>query len=183
MTPTQTRPATLPQLLAILFALVPVIAVVTLVLVPGGGHPSLDGVLLMGAVVPTLAAYLSRALEGSDFPSALFLVLGALEYPLVGYGVGSLAARVRSSSSSRLGILLLVAYIAAHFGAHIVLNQQAVNLRRGALYSHIGNMESLLHEISLSLVAEMQLLADDTEPAYRPANFVSGYESMLVLAS
>ena len=129
MKPTQTRPATLPQLLALLFALVPVIAVVTLVLGPGGGHPTLGGVLFMGVAVPTLAAYLSRALEGSDFPSALFLVLAALEYPLVGYGVGSLVARVRSSSGGGLGIFLLVAYIAAQLGAHVVLNQQAVNLR------------------------------------------------------
>jgi hypothetical protein len=129
MKPTQRRPATLAQLLAILFALVPAIAVVTLVLGPGGGHPTLGGVLLIAAAVPTLAAYLSRALEGSDFPSALFLVLAALEYPLVGYGVGSLVARVRSSSGGLLGIVLLVAYVAAHLGAHVVLNQQAVNLR------------------------------------------------------
>ena len=82
----------LPFGLALLFALLPVIGAVTLFLGLGGGHPSLGGVLVMGAAVPTLAAYLSRALEGSDFPSPLFLVLGALEYPLVGYGVGSLAA-------------------------------------------------------------------------------------------
>ncbi len=129
MKPTHTRPATLPQLLAFLFALVPAIAVVTLVLGPGGGHPTLGGVLFMGAAAPTLAAYLSRALEGSDFPSALFLIVAGLEYPLVGYGVGSLVARVRSSSGGELGIFLLVAYIAAQLGAHFVLNQQAVNVR------------------------------------------------------
>ena len=129
MKPTQTRPATLPQVLAILFALVPAIAVVMLVLGPGGGHPTLGGVLFMWAAVPTLAAYLSRALEGSDFPSALFLIVAALEYPLVGYGVGSLVARVKSSSGGGLGIFLLVAYIAAQLGAHLVLNQQAVNVR------------------------------------------------------
>jgi hypothetical protein len=55
--------------------------------------------------------------------------VAALEYPLVGYGVGSLVARVRSSSGGLLGILLLVAYVAAHFGAHLVLNQQGVNVR------------------------------------------------------
>ncbi|HET9773244.1 MAG TPA: TetR/AcrR family transcriptional regulator [Acidimicrobiia bacterium] len=43
--------------------------------------------------------------------------------------------------------------------------EQAVNLRRGALYYHIGNKESLLYEISLSLVAEMQRLADEVEAA------------------
>src|SRR6476620_5085829 len=129
MKPTHTRPATLAQLLACLFALVPAIAVVILVLGPGGGHPTLGGVLFMEAAAPTLAAYLSRALEGSDFPSALFLIVAALEYPLVGYGLGSLIARVRSSSGGELGIFLLVAYIVAQLGAHLVLNQQAVNLR------------------------------------------------------
>ena len=121
--------ALLPFLLALLFALVPVIGAVTLGLGLGGGHPSLGGVLVMGAAVPTLAAYLSRALEGSDFPSLPFLVLGALEYPLVGYGIGSLIARITSSSSGLRGILLLVAYIAAQLGAHVVLNRQDVNLR------------------------------------------------------
>ena len=121
--------ALLPFLLALLFALLPVIGAVTLGLGLGGGHPSLGGVLVMGAAVPTLAAYLSRALEGSDFPSLPFLVLGALEYPLVGYGIGSLIARITSSSSGLRGILLLVAYIAAQVGAHVVLNRQDVNLR------------------------------------------------------
>ena len=69
--------ALLPFLLALLFALLPAIGAVTLGL-GLGGHPSLGGVLVMGAAVPTLAAYLSRALEGSDFPSLPFLVLGAL---------------------------------------------------------------------------------------------------------
>ena len=121
--------ALLPFLLALLFALLPVIGAVTFGLGLGGGHPSLGGVLVMGAAVPTLAAYLSRALEGSDFPSLPFLVLGALEYPLVGYGIGSLIARITSSSSGLRGILLLVAYIAAQIGAHVVLNRQDVNLR------------------------------------------------------
>ena len=121
--------ALLPFLLALLFALLPVIGAVTLGLGLGGGHPSLGGVLVMGAAVPTLAAYLSRALEGSDFPSLPFLVLGAIEYPLVGYGIGSLIARITSSSSGLRGILLLVAYIAAQIGAHVVLNRQDVNLR------------------------------------------------------
>jgi hypothetical protein len=126
---THTRYSTLPRRLALLFALLPLIAWVTLGVGPGGGHPSLGGVLITGATFPTLAAHLSRALEGSDFPSPLFIVLGSLEYPLVGYGVGSLVAHVTSSSSSRRGILLLVAYIAAQLGAHVMLNQQAVNLR------------------------------------------------------
>jgi hypothetical protein len=126
---TQTRYATLPFWLALLFALLPVIAAVTLVVGPGGGHPSLGGVLVGTAAFPTLAAYLSHALWGFDFPSPFFLVLGSLEYPLVGYGVGSLVARVMSSSGSRRGILLLVAYIAAQLGAHVALNQPAVNVR------------------------------------------------------
>jgi hypothetical protein len=106
-----------------------VIAAVTLVVGPGGGHPPLGGVLFAGATIPTLSAYLSRALEGTDFPSPPVIVLGFLEYPLVGYGIGSLVARVLSSSGHLRGILLLVAYIAANLGAHVVLNQQAVNLR------------------------------------------------------
>ena len=129
---TQTRKryyALLPWLLALLFALFPVIGAVTLFLGIGGGHPTLGGFLVVGAAVPTLAAYLSRALEGSDFPSLPFLVLGALEYPLVGYGVGSIVAHVTSSRNGLRGILLLVAYIAAQIGAHVALNLQAVNLR------------------------------------------------------
>ena len=121
--------ALLPFLLALLFSLLPVIAAVTVVLGLGGGHPPIGGVLMVGTAVPTLAAYLSRALEGTDFPSPLFLVLGALEYPLVGYGIGSLIAYVTSSIRNRRGILLLVAYIAAQLGAHVALNQQSVNLR------------------------------------------------------
>ena len=121
--------ALLPFLLTLLFALVPVIAAVTVALGLGGGHPSLGGALGMGAAFPTLAMYLSRALEGSDFPSPLFLVLGALEYPLVGYGIGSLVAHVTSARNGLRGILLLAAYIAAQIGAHVALNQQAVNLR------------------------------------------------------
>ena len=48
--------------------------------------------------------------------------------------------------------------------------EQAVNLRRGALYYHIGNKEALLHEISLSLVAEMQEFADDISAQALPAD-------------
>ena len=81
----------------------------------------------MGAAVPTLAAYLSRALEGSDFPSALFL-LWPRSNTRSSVGVGSLVARqVLEWRGAR--DLLLVAYIAAQLGAHIMLNQQAVNLR------------------------------------------------------
>lgn len=48
--------------------------------------------------------------------------------------------------------------------------EQAVNLRRGALYYHIGNKEALLHEISLSLVAEMQEFADEISAQSLPAD-------------
>src|SRR4029079_9578855 len=43
--------------------------------------------------------------------------------------VGCGVTRVESSSGGGLGISLLVAYIAAQLGAHVVLNQQAVNVR------------------------------------------------------
>lgn len=126
---TDTRFATLPRRLAILFALLPAIAAVVLAVGPGGGHPSLGAVLIAWTAFPTLAAYLSRALVGSDFPSPLFMVLGGLEYPLVGYGIGSLVAHVTSASSRRFGIAVLLTYIAAQLGAHVVLNQRAVNAR------------------------------------------------------
>lgn len=55
--------------------------------------------------------------------------------------------------------------------------EQAVNLRRGALYYHIGNKESLLYEISMSLVAEMQEFADDISARPLTAN-----EKLILLA-
>jgi AcrR family transcriptional regulator len=48
--------------------------------------------------------------------------------------------------------------------------EEAVNLRRGALYYHIRNKEALLYEISMSLVAEMQQFADEIRALPIPAD-------------
>src|SRR4029450_11258285 len=87
----------LPETLALLFGLPPAIAVAMLAAGLGGsGPPPLSALLVLWASYPTLAAYLSRAFEGSDFPSMLFLFLGVLEYSLVGFGIGSIVARAKS---------------------------------------------------------------------------------------
>jgi AcrR family transcriptional regulator len=70
----------------------------------------------------------------------------------------------RGSNDTKGRILRAAATLFAEKGYHgtgMGDLEQAVNLRRGALYYHIGNKEALLHEISLSLVAEMQEFADD----------------------
>ena len=128
--PTNARFATLPWRLALWFSLLPLVGFISLASgLGGGGHPSLGGVLAAWAAFPTLAAYLSRTLGGTDFPSPLFIVLGSLEYPLIGFGIGSLIARLAASGGSTLGIVALAGYVVAQVGAHVVLNQQSVNLR------------------------------------------------------
>ena len=122
--------ALLPWLLAMLFSLLPLVGFIALVTgLGGGGHPSLGGMLGVWAAFPTLSAYLSRTLGGTDFPPPFFIVLGSLEYTLIGYGIGSLIARLKGAGGSALGIVALVGYVAAQVGAHAVLNQQSVNLR------------------------------------------------------
>ena len=122
----------LPETLALLFGLPPAIAVAMLAAGLGGsGHPSLGAVLVFWASYPTLAGYLSRAFEGSDFPSMLFLCLGVLEYPLVGFGIGSIVARAKSVRDvrTRAGILAFAGYVVLQLASHVVLNSQSVNLR------------------------------------------------------
>jgi AcrR family transcriptional regulator len=70
----------------------------------------------------------------------------------------------RRSDDTKRRILQAAAQLFAEKGYHgtgMGDLEQAVNLRRGALYYHIGNKETLLYEISMSLVAEMQQFADD----------------------
>lgn len=70
----------------------------------------------------------------------------------------------RRSHDTKRRILRAAAQLFAEKGYHgagMGELEQAVNLRRGALYYHIGNKEALLYEISMSLVAEMQEFADE----------------------
>jgi len=96
----------------------------------GGGHPSLSALLLFWGLYPTLTFYLSRALSGSEFPSPLLMVLGFLEYPVVGVGLASLIAKSPGRvAGARTAIVVLLIYISAQFTAHLLLNMQSANLR------------------------------------------------------
>ena len=96
----------------------------------GGGHPSLSALLLFWGLYPTLTLFLSRALLGSEFPSPLLMLLGLLEYPLVGVGLASLIAKSkRRVAGARTAVVVLLIYISAQFTAHLLLNLQSVNLR------------------------------------------------------
>ena len=102
----------------------------------GGGHPSLSGVLLFWGLYPTLTGYLSRALLGSEFPSPRLMVLGFLEYAVVGVGLASLIATSRGRvAGPRIGVLALLIYIGAQVAAHVLLNLQPVNVR---LLAHVS---------------------------------------------
>ena len=121
------RPKALWLFLALLAALL--IAVYAFESIAGGGHPSLSGLLLFWTSYPTLTGYLSRALLGHDFPPTLLLLIGLLEYPLVGVGLASLIARFRGRGGARVAIVALLIYASAQVAAHVVLNLQSVNLR------------------------------------------------------
>jgi len=96
----------------------------------GGGHPSLSALLLFWGLYPTLTLTLSRALSGSEFPSLLLMLLGFLEYPLVGVGLASLIAKFQGRvAGARTAVVVLLIYISAQFTAHLLLNLQSVNLR------------------------------------------------------
>jgi hypothetical protein len=96
----------------------------------GGGHPSLAGLLLFWGLYPTLTLYLSRALLGSEFPSPPLMLLGFVEYALVGVGLASLIGNSRGrAAGSRIGVLALLVYIGAQVAAHVLLNLQPVNVR------------------------------------------------------
>lgn len=123
----------LPLVLALLFALPSAVALLILAVDPGGGHPPLGAVLVDWTTAPTLSRYLSRALTGSDFPSPVVMLLGLMEWALVGFGLGSIIVRLQGWTATdlrgRLGMVAFVGYLTAQLGAHAALNLQAVNLR------------------------------------------------------
>jgi hypothetical protein len=95
----------------------------------GGGHPPLSAVLVFWGLHPTLTLYLSRALLGFDFPSTPWMLLGLLEYALVGVGFASLIAKSkgRAIAGARSAIVALFIYMSAQFTAHLLLNLPSVN--------------------------------------------------------
>ena len=93
----------------------------------GGGHPPLGAVLVLWEIYPTLTGYLSRVFAGSDFPSYPLIFLALMEYPLVGFGLGSIFSR------ARVGTVVLLCYVSAQLAAHVLLNTHAVNVQ---LLSH-----------------------------------------------
>ena len=98
--------------------------------IAGGGHPSLSAVLLVWGLYPTLTLYLSRALSGSEFLSPLLLVLGFVEYAVVGVGLAALIARSKGRvAGAPLAAGVLVIYLGAQITAHVLLNLQSVNVR------------------------------------------------------
>jgi hypothetical protein len=127
----------LPQKLALLFGLPAALALVALVagMAGDGGHPPLGAVLVLWAIYPTLTGYLSRAFLGSDFPSFFIMLLGLMEYPLVGFGLGSIIARAKAWTDRRtqIGAIAFLGYMSAQLAAHILLNLPVVNLK---LVSH-----------------------------------------------
>jgi hypothetical protein len=97
--------------------------------ISGGGHPSLSALLLFWGLYPTLTLFLSRALLGSEFLSPLLMLLGFLEYPLVGVGLASSIAKSQRRVGARTAVVVLLIYISAQFIAHLLLSLQSVNLR------------------------------------------------------
>jgi hypothetical protein len=123
------RRSRLPRVLFLLFCLPPAVALIGLAAdtVWGGGHPPLGAALVLFEIYPTLTGYLSRAFLGSDWPSYFLIVLALMEYPLVGFGLGSIFSR------SRLGLAVLLVYTSAQLAAHVLLNLHVVNVH---LVSH-----------------------------------------------
>ena len=134
---TVNRHTSLPQKLSLLFGLPAVLALVALAvdMTWGGGHPPLSAVLVSWAIYPTLTGYLSRAFLGSDYPSFFIMLLGLMEYPFVGFGLGSIIARAKAWTDrrTRVGVMAFLGYIGVQLAAHILLNLQIVNLK---LVSH-----------------------------------------------
>jgi len=127
------RHTRLPRKLSLLFGLPPAFALVVLaadMTWGGGGHPPLGAVLVSWAIYPTLTGYLSRAFLGSDFPSYFIMLLGLMEYPLVGFGLGSIIARAKAWTDHRIrvGVIAFLSYMSVQFASHILLNLQIVNL-------------------------------------------------------
>jgi hypothetical protein len=123
--------------LALLFCIPPALALIAMAadMAWGGGHPPLGAVLVLWAIYPTLTGYLSRALLGSDFPSYFVMFLALIEYPLMGFALGSILAGSKAGTAlrARVGTVVLLGYMSAQLAAHILLNLPAVNLR---LVSH-----------------------------------------------
>jgi hypothetical protein len=112
-----------PKALWLLLGLPAILLLVVIVFdsIWGGGHPSLSAVLLVWGLYPTLTFYLARALFGSEFPSPLLMLLGFLEYPLVGVGLASLIAKSqRRVAGARTAVVVLLIYISAQLAAHPV---------------------------------------------------------------
>lgn len=129
---------TLPQKLALLLGLPPALALVALavdVTWGGGGHPPLGAVLVSWAIYPTLTGYLARVFLGSDFPPVFIMLLGLMEYPLVGFGLGSVIAQAKAWTDRRyrVGVIAFLSYMSVLLTAHVLLNLQSVNLK---LLSH-----------------------------------------------
>lgn len=126
------RHTRLPQKLAWLLGLLPALALVVLAadMAWGGGHPPLGAVLVSWALYPTLTGYLSRALIGSTFPSFFIILLGLMEYPMVGFGLGSLIVRARGWTGRRIrvGVMAFVGYLSLQLAAHVLLNVRTVNV-------------------------------------------------------
>jgi hypothetical protein len=97
----------------------------------GGGHPSLSGMLLVWGLYSTLTLYLARALLGVEFPPPDLMIVGFLEYALVGFGLASLVARLRGKvvARGRTAIVAFLIYMGAQVAAHVLLNLQSVNVR------------------------------------------------------
>ena len=123
--------------IALLFCLPPALALVALAadMAWGGGHPPLGAMLVLFAIYPTLTRYLSRVFLGSDYPSYVLIFLALMEYPLVGFGLGSIFSRSRAWADhrARVGIVVLLGYISAQLAAHVLLNLHVVNVQ---LLSH-----------------------------------------------
>ena len=120
-------------MLGLLFCLVPALALLALAadMIWGGGHPPLGAVLVSWAIYPTLTGYLSRAFLRSDDPPPFIMLLGFVEYPFVGFGLGGIIAlsKVRTDRLARVGAIAFLSYISAQVATHILLNLQTVNLR------------------------------------------------------
>jgi hypothetical protein len=127
------RHTRLPRNLLLLFSLVPAIALVALAAdrIWGGGHPPLGAVLAFWALYPTLTGYLSQALLGDSLTSLAIMLLGFMEYPLVGFGLGSVIARSRGWTDRpvRVGVIAFLSYVGIQLTAHALLNTRTINTR------------------------------------------------------
>lgn len=89
-----------PKVLTLVFCVPPAVVLIGLAAdrVGGGGHPPLGATLAYLAIYPTLTGYLSRAYLGTDFPSYPVILLALMEYPLVGFALGAIVARLKTGA-------------------------------------------------------------------------------------